>query len=1011
MKKFISPLSKIVFCFFLVWQITALTHQLYAQACVPVTATLSGSADDELWVYINGNLITSSPISFVTAPGAAAPSISIPIGDINTSGPNIIAAENKNLSPSEVLAAWVIDVTCSDGDHAYFSNTDAGYKMYSDSSGTTPPLADSSSNQWYSPNYAPASVTSYFTGTPCNTVPASDDQWLTPMFNPATGAVQPFTSVNCTGSSATGSQTLYYRGSFTLNMVPYVPPTFSIQKQAGFTTWPSSYSSGSEPYTLIVCNSGAPVNTPVTIWDTIVNNGHGGYDGAYPSYDGITQFYNVNNSAPTVYFSFPEGFGGKGACVTIQAPYANVDTIDGNPCSIVNNAGVSWNGAEQASASVTTLVAGGCAPTATPTYTFTNTVTNTRTNTPTNTATKTPTNTPTNTPTATITNTPTMTPTKTPTNTPTNTPTSTPTNTATNTSTPVPTNTPTNTPTLTPTKTATNTPTNTATNTPTNTATNTSSPTPTKTPTNSPTNTVTNTITNTPLLTYTQTPTSTVTNTPTTTPTNTATNTVTSTPTFTPTNTLVNTNTPTPTNTTTNSPTNTATNTITDTPLYTYTDTPTSTVTDTAINTATNTQTNTITATATSTLTNTATNTTAAINTSTNTLVCNGTGVNFLDQYASASSLTNYNYYDKNWNASTAAGDYWSVPGGVFQNAPTGIGGNTVGSYLTLNPSVFPTSLSTYAGEADFNLGTVGQGLFGLVFLSNPALPGGYIFQWNGINNRWEIEKQTGPGAYYYVATNTSNPYPLGTWVHLKIVLVGGIFNAYETPETAPGVGLGTTVQIFTNATDTGSTAPYTSGTAGIRSYQVVNNDTLQVANFHAYDCLPYTATPTMTATNTPTNTLTITSTPTNTITKTPTSTSINTNTPTNTSTNSPTSTITQTPTPTGPTIANTWTATPTMVAEVFQVCKNVFNIPKDIYVCIVIGTNEYPGEMTLRIYNSAGEHIKTLYDQVLSAPLSPTVINWDGKNKFGAEVASGIYVVYLQKPFGRAVARLVVLH
>ena len=782
MKKFISPLSKIVFCFFLVWQITALTHQLYAQACVPVTATLSGSADDELWVYINGNLITSSPISFVTAPGAAAPSIPIiPLSDINTSGPNIIAAENKNLSPSEVLAAWVIDVTCSDGDHAYFSNTDAGYKMYSDSSGTTPPLADSSSNQWYSPNYAPASVTSYFTGTPCNTVPASDDQWLTPMFNPATGAVQPFTSVNCTGSSATGSQTLYYRGSFTLNMVPYVPPTFSIQKQAGFTTWPSSYSSGSEPYTLIVCNSGAPVNTPVTIWDTIVNNGHGGYDGAYPSYDGITQFYNVNNSAPTVYFSFPEGFGGKGACVTIQAPYANVDTIDGNPCSIVNNAGVSWNGAEQASASVTTLVAGGCAPTATPTYTFTNTVTNTRTNTPTNTATKTPTNTPTNTPTATITNTPTMTPTKTPTNTATNTPTGTPTNTATNTSTPVPTNTPTNTPTLTPTKTATNTPTNTATNTPTNTATNTSSPTPTKTPTNSPTNTVTNTITNTPLLTYTQTPTSTVTNTPTVTPTNTASNTVTSTPTFTPTNTLVNTNTPTPTNTTTNSPTNTATNTITDTPLYTYTYTPTSTVTNTPTNTSINT------------------------NTSTNT----------------------------------------------------------------------PTNTTT----------------------STP--------------------------------TNTITNTPVFT---------------------------------FTN-------------------------------------------TPTNTVTNTPTNTST------NTVTYTPIYTPIFTNTPTNTPTNSPTSTVTQTPTPTGPSTFATWTATPTMVAEVFQVCKNVFNIPRDINVCIVVGTNEYPGNITLRIYNSAGEHIRTLLDTTLTAPLSATVYNWDGKNKFGAEVASGVYVVYLEKPFGKAVGRIVVLH
>jgi len=99
------------------------------------------------------------------------------------------------------------------------------------------------------------------------------------------------------------------------------------------------------------------------------------------------------------------------------------------------------------------------------------------------------------------------------------------------------------------------------------------------------------------------------------------------------------------------------------------------------------------------------------------------------------------------------------------------------------------------------------------------------------------------------------------------------------------------------------------------------------------------------------------------------------------------------------------------MVAEVFQVCKNVFNITRDGTVCIVVGTNEYPGQLTLRIYNSAGEHIKTLVDETLTAPLSPTVINWDGKNKFGQEVASGVYVVYLQKPFGRLLGRLVVIH
>jgi hypothetical protein len=76
-----------------------------------------------------------------------------------------------------------------------------------------------------------------------------------------------------------------------------------------------------------------------------------------------------------------------------------------------------------------------------------------------------------------------------------------------------------------------------------------------------------------------------------------------------------------------------------------------------------------------------------------------------------------------------------------------------------------------------------------------------------------------------------------------------------------------------------------------------------------------------------------------------------------------------------------------------------------------VIGTDEYPGMMALRIYNSAGEHIKTLYDETLTQPLSPTVVNWDGTNKFGQKVASGVYVVYLQKPLGRALARLIVIH
>jgi hypothetical protein len=107
----------------------------------------------------------------------------------------------------------------------------------------------------------------------------------------------------------------------------------------------------------------------------------------------------------------------------------------------------------------------------------------------------------------------------------------------------------------------------------------------------------------------------------------------------------------------------------------------------------------------------------------------------------------------------------------------------------------------------------------------------------------------------------------------------------------------------------------------------------------------------------------------------------------------------------------NTWTPTATVVGEVFQVCKNVYNVTIDPSVCITIGTAEYPGNMELKIYNSAGEHIKTLYNQYLTAPLPPLLINWDGTNKYGQKVASGVYIIYLIKPEGRLLARLIVIH
>ena len=215
----------------------------------------------------------------------------------------------------------------------------------------------------------------------------------------------------------------------------------------------------------------------------------------------------------------------------------------------------------------------------------------------------------------------------------------------------------------------------------------------------------------------------------------------------------------------------------------------------------------------------------------------------FTDTYPNSGSLGNYSFYNNAWNASTAGGQSYQVSSNELQAAPSS---STVYSYAIANSGSFNSSLGDYTVEGDFKLGTAAQGLFGLVFRADPALAHAYIFQWNGLNGRWEIEKQTLPNGtgYYYPGCNSSNPYTLGTWVHLKVTASGGNFNAWETPESAPGVPNGTTVQIFTNVADTvactgisGLTAPYMSGAVGLRAYNIVAGNTLQMANFTSTTC------------------------------------------------------------------------------------------------------------------------------------------------------------------------------
>ncbi len=161
------------------------------------------------------------------------------------------------------------------------------------------------------------------------------------------------------------------------------------------------------------------------------------------------------------------------------------------------------------------------------------------------------------------------------------------------------------------------------------------------------------------------------------------------------------------------------------------------------------------------------------------------------------------------------------------------------------------------------------------------------------------------------------------------------------------------------------------------------------------------TLTPTFTTTLSPTATpsLTPTPTPTWTATKTPTAspTSTPTGIPTSTWTASPTSSITLTPTATVP------------ITDIFTVSQNLFHPPQES-VSIQVQYSLYPGPYELRIYNSVGEHIKTLDEGNLSAPISMNY-QWDGKNKYGDTCASGVYIFYLIEPFSQKAKRIILIH
>ncbi len=268
--------------------------------------------------------------------------------------------------------------------------------------------------------------------------------------------------------------------------------------------------------------------------------------------------------------------------------------------------------------------------------------------------------------------------------------------------------------------------------------------------------------------------------------------------------------------------------------------------------------------------------------------------------------------------------------------------------------------------------------------------------------------------------------------VPVTTVAVTGSATTINFNDTIPANNGSVTYQVQANFSDTATVGSYQfsiTGETGNNGQPVLFTPTTVNGAAISIVLATPTNTPTVTLTPTVTPTLTITKTFTLSPTSTPSRTPTNTWTPTLTRTPTSTPTITDTftitntptitPTPTStpsPTVTdtpcgypgNTCTPTPIPVyTDIFYVSKNVFSSSDP--VSIFVEYDRYPGNYSLGIYNSAGEHIKGLDEQYLDGPIAASY-QWDGKNKFGDPCASGVYVLYLVEPYSRKVKRVLLL-
>lgn len=226
-----SVMRRFIILPFLMMFVLTFHNTALAVSCTPISARICVGADDEAYVFINGNPIPEVTNFHGVSSTAAIPCANVDISYFNLSGNNVIAVRNYNSIAGFVWASWSLDITCFGGSHTYINSDDGGVDMFNQpTSSDLPPANDGGGLTWHHPNYNPVPAWT----SPVNvTFPAA--MWYTPAVDPGTGLVMPPLSYNPWAGNNPGNpdqspigQTLFFRQEFSF-MQP-IPITKTINK-------------------------------------------------------------------------------------------------------------------------------------------------------------------------------------------------------------------------------------------------------------------------------------------------------------------------------------------------------------------------------------------------------------------------------------------------------------------------------------------------------------------------------------------------------------------------------------------------------------------------------------------------------------------------------------------------------------------------------------------------------------------------------------------------------------